>query len=444
MVKRSKYNFEFEFDGRKFLYNLLNTSLVELTEDVLAEGLRDPNSKVAQSLVSNGFLVSEDVDETQKYEHYYDATRFGVASRFLKITLIPTYGCNLACPYCYQGQEKRIEKMDVAGVERVLRFLEHSLVEGKNADAFSKVAISLYGGEPMMAKEALEAFCAGAYNAVRCHDLPVFFDMTTNLTLLDDKMIDLIGRYSVETQVTIDGPQLFHDKRRIYRDGRGTFDDIVKNLQRLNDCGLSRLVTIRINIDRDALDSAEQAFLAVKDFSPNVYFSVIRYFKGANDCHKAQCVPENLYSSFIPKTNEILAKHGRSVYRHFGKKPPCSLVSPNKYYIDCKFDVYGCDALVNHPECRLGTLDEAGHLNLAGFYYEQMAFSAARTEKCAGCKWLPACGGGCPAEHYVNSGRTDGKLECQCMVNEESLKAYLIDYIKRTEAMVCQDGFVAT
>lgn len=433
MLKESQFNFIFNFEGREFLYNLLTTSLVELTEDVLSKGVRNPSSDLAKSLVVNGFLVDQEFDERLKYAYYFDATRLGCASRNLKVTLIPTYSCNLACPYCYQGQDKRTEKMDFPGVERVLHFLDFAAMEGKNTDAINKVSISLYGGEPMMDKEALELFCSGAYTIANGYELPVSFDMTTNLTLLDDKMISLIKKCKISIQVTIDGPKYYHDKKRIYRSGLGTFDDIIKNLQRLKDDGLSKLVTIRINIDKDTIDYAEAAFLSVKEYSPNIYFSVIRHYKGANDCHKGLCVSEDLYSSFMPRTNEILAKHGRAVYRQFGKKPPCTLVTPNRYYIDCKFDVYGCDGLVNHPECRIGTLDEDGRLLLSSFYFEQMALSATRAKKCEGCKWLPACGGGCPAEAYINSGRNDGKLECQCIVDEKSLTDYLIDYVKRLE-----------
>lgn len=433
MLTRSQYNFEFHFEGRQFLYNLLTTALVELTEDVLSEGIELPSSSLARSLVQNGFLVNEGCDEGLKYENYFDVTRFGIMSRILKIILIPTYSCNLACPYCYQGQNKKVEKIDISGAERVLHFLDYATAEGKNNDAINKVAISLYGGEPMMDKEILEFFCAGAYATVHGCELPITFDMTTNLTLLDDKMISLIKKYSIATQVTIDGPKYFHDKKRISRDGQGTFDIILGNLQRLKENGLSKLVTIRINIDNDTIDYAEAAFLAIKDYSPNIYFSVVRHYVGANDCHKGFCVPEDFYSSYITKTNAVLKKHGRAVHRQFGKRTPCTLVTPNKYYIDCKFDVYGCDSLVNHPECRIGTLDKDGRLNLSNFYYRQMATTAIRTVKCQGCKWMPMCGGGCPAEAYINSGRNDGNLECQCVVDEKSLTDYLIDYVKRLE-----------
>lgn len=433
MLTKSQYNFEFEFEGRSFLYNLLTTSLVELTEDVLSKSIETPASSLAQSLVQNGFLINEGLNESLKYGNYFDMARFGIASRTLKITLLPTYACNLACPYCYQGQNKRTKKMDATGAERVLHFLEDAAREGRQTDSIDKVAASLYGGEPMMDIVGVEFFVRGASAIADAYELPILFSMTTNLTLLDDKVIALVREYNIEIQVTIDGPKYFHDKRRIYRDGRGTFDDIIKNLQKLCCAGLSHLITIRINIDKETIDYAEAAFLAVKDYSSNIYFAVVRHFNGANDCHKGHCVSDNLYSSFIPRLNEILAKHGRPVYRQFGKRPPCALVTPNRYYIDCKFDVYGCDCLVNHPECKIGTLDKDGRLRVTSFYYEQMAISAARAEKCNGCKWLPACGGGCPAEQYINSGRKDGKLECQCIVDEASLRDYLIDYIKRKE-----------
>ncbi len=427
----SKYNFEFAFDGRCFIYNILTTALVELTDDVIGKAMTDQCSDTCRSLVDSGFLVAEGTDERKQFEYYFDTMRFGVASRTLKVFLLPTYGCNLGCPYCYQGQGKTMEKMGVIGAQRALRFLGRTVTAGKNTDTISKIAISLYGGEPMMDKPALKTFCAGASSTAQKYELPIAFNMTTNLTLLDSDTIALINNYNIELQVTIDGIKPIHDKRRIFKNGSGTYDIIIKHLKELAQKGLSRLITLRINVDNESIVNAEETFQEVRQYANNIYFSVIVPYNGMNDCHKSLCVPEKKHTSFILKTNDILARNGGHVYRQFGKRMPCSLVTPNRFFIDSRFDVYGCDSLVNHPECRIGTIDEEGNLLLSSQYYDQITLSATRTEKCMNCKLLPACGGGCPATSYINSGKKNARLECQCILDDHSLKEYLIDYIKR-------------
>ena len=285
----------------------------------------------------------------------------------------------------------------------------------------------------MMDKLALNTFCVGAFSIAHEHELPIKFNMTTNLTLLDSSILNLIDKYQIELQVTIDGIKTLHDKRRIFKNGEGTYDIIIKHLKELAQSDLSRLVTLRINIDNESIDNAEETFQEVKQYASNIYFSVIVPYNGMNDCHKSLCVPEKQYASFISKTNDILVRNGGHVYRQFGKRMPCSLVTPNRYFIDYRFDVYGCDSLVNRPECRIGVISEEGNFIPSSQYYEQITFSAARNEKCRACKLLPACGGGCPATTYVNSGRTDAQLECQCILDDQSLTKYLIDYIKRSE-----------
>ena len=118
----SRYNFEFAFDGRRFLYNLLTTALVELTDNVVEKAMADQRSDLCRSLVNSGFLVVEGTDERKQFEYYFDAMRFGVASRTLKVFLLPTYGCNLSCPYCYQGHEKNLEKIFVINIYQLMIF----------------------------------------------------------------------------------------------------------------------------------------------------------------------------------------------------------------------------------------------------------------------------------------------------------------------------------
>lgn len=190
---------------------------------------------------------------------------------------------------------------------------------------------------------------------------------------------------------------------------------------------LGWLVNIRVNVDTETLSASEEVLHELDGLYGNIYFSVIVHHNGANDCHEKLCVQETRFSEFVTRANSVLASHGLPVQRSFGKRPPCSLIVPNKYFVDCNFDVYGCDCLINHPECKIGTIDGEGRLMLSPTYYHQRNTSVSYNEKCRACKWAPACGGGCPATKYIN----EGKLACQCIVDQQSLDEYLIDYIGR-------------
>jgi uncharacterized protein len=56
-------------------------------------------------------------------------------------------------------------------------------------------------------------------------------NLITNGTLID-KHIDTIKKHNYRLQISLDGPKELHDKNRIYRGSdKGSFDDIIKNIQ---------------------------------------------------------------------------------------------------------------------------------------------------------------------------------------------------------------------
>lgn len=429
----SRYNHEFFYNGKRYLFNLLSVGLVELSDKGTLQEICKAHPEYVAPFKRMGFMVEDDCDEFSKYQCYYDSCRYGVGSRRFLLQLIPTYGCNLRCPYCYQGRQKASLKMGAEGVVRVLKFLDGELSRLKKANEVDRVSINLFGGEPMMDKGALQKFCEESFGIAKYYGLPISYDMTTNLTLLDEEMIALIRKFKIMVQVTIDGPKEFHDKKRITESGAGTYDRIVQNLIRLKRDGLTKYVHLRINVDNETVSKAADILKFVEGLYNSVYYAVIVHHNGANDCHLKLCVQEEKLSKYLAITDAALEEKGLPVHRVFGKRSPCSLVTPNKYFIDCHYDVYGCDCLINHPECKIGVIDEDGRLILNDNYYRQINTSVTNNEKCRKCKWAPACGGGCPATKYINEKKVkDGKLECQCIFDKESMDDYLINYIRRT------------
>lgn len=75
--------------------------------------------------------------------------------------------------------------------------------------------------------------------------------MTTNATLLDDEIIDLIKRYNFGLMISLDGPPDVHDRMRPLVDGRGSFDEAARNIRRLMQ--RRRSVTVRCTLSNQCL-----------------------------------------------------------------------------------------------------------------------------------------------------------------------------------------------
>lgn len=435
--KNSYYNYLFEYRGLHYIYNTLSTAIAEINENLYNAFINNEFTQIScdekKSLFENGFIVDKDNDEMYQYRYFYESTRFGSSAKVLGITFIPTYNCNLSCPYCYEGEEKSVDKIKKEDINKILGFISSQIKGSRDFVPISKLRILLFGGEPLLCKNELIYFCNATSNIAKKFNIDVEYSMVTNLTIVNSEIIDLIAKYKIVTQVSIDGIKEDHDKRRIYKNGQGTYDTIISNLEALLNNGLKNLVTIRINIDETNTKQADILFKTLKKYSDDIYFGILRSYKGINDNYNQNCFKGNCIDNIsTEQLHDIYVNNGFEVPQKFGKKSPCGLNAQNKYIIDNKLNVYKCDLLINHPECRVGYINEDGEFFIEPNYYQQMAFSPFLFEDCLNCKFLPLCGAGCPAEKYLEIQLKNGDIiHKNCDSVEERLKNYLLDYVKR-------------
>lgn len=434
-MKFSRYNHHFEHKGKHYVYNMFSTSLIELDERCYTifanNNLTELSNDEISQLTYQGMIVDSELDEAKQYNHFYENSRY-VACKNLSIIFVPTYGCNLACPYCYEGQKKECKKISYAEIDTILAFVKQKIENPEPGIFIKRVACSLFGGEPLLCLKELKYFCEGITSLASQNNLELIFSMTSNFTLVNDEVLEFIRKYNITTQVTIDGTRDEHDTRRISKDGKGTYDIILHNLRKANEAGLKELISIRLNIDTQNLLTSEEALLAIKEYAGFVYFGLLHSYNDINkgfkhDCLKEQAEQEALTQKLYP----LLEKYNLYCPYMFGKKSPCVLSCQNKYVIDCNLDVYSCGSLLGHKKARLGYLKSDGTFHREPQYYEQMNYSPFNFEKCRNCKWLPMCGGSCTAASFLadNEHNLAKIVSPVCAVNEDLLNIQLRRYV---------------
>jgi uncharacterized protein len=152
--------------------------------------------------------------------------------RIQLLVVQPTPFCNIDCRYCYLPD--RTNKAVVA--EATLTNLFHQVF----ASGWAKEGLSVvwHAGEPTVLPIAFYRRAFALVEELKPAGLPVVHSFQTNGTLIDDAWCEFIAEAQINVGVSVDGPREFHDRNRVTRSGRGTFDKTIAGIRRLHRHGV--------------------------------------------------------------------------------------------------------------------------------------------------------------------------------------------------------------
>jgi uncharacterized protein len=148
------------------------------------------------------------------------------------LVIQPTPFCNIDCRYCYLPQ--RSAKAVVAR-ETLVNLFTQVFASGWVDDGLS---IVWHAGEPMVLPIGFYRDAFRIVDGLKPAHLSVAHSFQTNGTLIDDAWCAFFADERVNVGVSIDGPKRFHDRHRLTRSGRGTFDRTVAGIRLLRRHGV--------------------------------------------------------------------------------------------------------------------------------------------------------------------------------------------------------------
>jgi uncharacterized protein len=162
--------------------------------------------------------------------------------------------CNLKCSYCLYGgsyfhQRKNSSKLlpfDIAA--KTIDYIFG--VIGKRRK--NELIIGFYGGEPLLNFDVIQQIVD--YSKRVFADWTLQFTITTNGTLLKDRVIRFLIENRFNLMISIDGSEKNHDRKRVFPDNSGTFHlimDNVKNLKALDNDYYREYVSYLITYSKD-------------------------------------------------------------------------------------------------------------------------------------------------------------------------------------------------
>lgn len=164
------------------------------------------------------------------------SVRDGVASDTVPaidlLVVQPTPFCNIDCRYCYLPE--RSSKAVVAS------HTLHNLFSQVFASGWVQGGLSVvwHAGEPMVLPIAFYRDAFAMVERLRPPEVTVVHSFQTNGTLIDEAWCAFFAEERVNLGVSIDGPKHLHDRNRVTRSGRGTFDRTIAGIRLLRRHGV--------------------------------------------------------------------------------------------------------------------------------------------------------------------------------------------------------------
>lgn len=392
-LKPSFYNLVLEGrENQRIMYNSLSKAYIQIDEGLLEkdnlnmEKLVITGKENIDLLIQMGFLVEDEENELDQIEYVYNKYYFSATS--LNIILTPTLRCNFKCPYCFEAG------YDSKWNEQELYFATLKKYAKKYFPMYNSVEISLFGGEPLLCKDAIFDFLE--YIKKREYAKKITTSITTNGSLLDENVIDNLNKYNCRAvQITIDGTEKIHDANRIFKNGQGSFKLLINKIKLL----VTRLdpitkIILRINLN---------------NVSPKDVESTLELFD-KKECNRIELLFRPIYQTHdYHETNLSKLKHLREYYE-MGKKLGFSIVTNNYFYKTCEacgddnffylmpdLSMWKCINDLSFEKAKIGKIIENGEvkINSSNLINWRKAANCFEDKNCKECKLLPDCYGGC-------------------------------------------------
>lgn len=157
---------------------------------------------------------------------------------FVQLVLVLTENCNLRCSYCYFSEAYPLSRNRTGKAisfetgKKAIDYFFKNAAPKVAATPMRKLALTFYGGEPLMAQRTLRELTAYA----RANSpAELILSLTTNGTMLKGDIVDFLMENNFYILISLDGGKEDHDRNRVFPNGGGSFDRIMANLRELRE-----------------------------------------------------------------------------------------------------------------------------------------------------------------------------------------------------------------
>lgn len=356
--------------------------------------------------------------------------------------------CNIDCTYCFYLHKEGLlhQERHTHMSDEVLENFIRQYIDSQDGE---QVVFSWQGGEPtLMGLDYFQKIVKFQQQYQKAGQR-IENDLQTNGILIDDKWAAFLKEHHFLVGLSIDGPRELHDRYRLTRSGKPTFDKVMDGVAALKRHGVPFNALVTVN-RTNALFPLEVYHFLTRELGA----TYIQFNPCVEPVDFTRTAPQFWHDDTIPVTGSRRAKPGdldsivtdwsvdpddwglfliavfeewvnhdlgrvqvnlfeTAVAQTMGMASQICVTSEfcgKGLAIEKNGDIYSCDHYV-YPEYRLGNIDTT-QLSHMAFSERQQAFGFGKRDTlpayCKACPYLKLCWGECPKNRIVRA--PDGEL----------------------------------
>jgi uncharacterized protein len=275
------------------------------------------------------------------------------------------------------------------------------------APKLERLDVAWFGGEPMEQLDVMEELSHSMIASARAARIPYAASIVTNAYHLTPANLRRLLECEVRTlQVTIDGLPEQHDRLRVLKDGKPTFETIWKNIVAARKVEGEFHLSIRVNFNPETLKNLDGFLASVAaelgdDPRFSVFFRPVGRWGGPNDsqvliCSKPEGETQTFEAARVAQRAGIQSGNTYSFMRPSGAV--CYAANPRSFVVGSDGTLYKCTVALDKDFNKVGRLHPDGRVELDEDKFALWTTSDdSKDATCQSCTFRPACqGAACP------------------------------------------------
>lgn len=336
---------------------------------------------------------------------------YGYVTGIHSIDLIVTDACNCRCSYCYVDGDG-MTKPSGMSLRVAIDSIDWLI---SNSSKHKHLLVCFFGGEPLLRVNLIAEIIEYAERRGLESEKRFQFIIVTNGTILNEQIIDMLKRFDIELQISLDGIGLEHDRNRIFANGKGTYSTIIKSIKKLRRAGIQFSIRATVDDNRNpARVKNELSELGAGRIK--LYWSTPKSGSMLSDRRPVELYQRMTIAERDYFLDAVASRDHQRVSRLAAVSDLPGLFA-RLHYAEPKFsycnaghgylavsptgEIYVCHRFTGKSNYRLGSIYQS---SLSDFDDREM--QVMRQDQCSNCFARFLCGGGCFSDNLAMTGDT--------------------------------------